>query len=284
MLPFLGDERSRRIVEVAEKHADGLATGTDLAAAREAALDAQRGAASHIVSWVGDHGPWQAARMIVVSLQQVQTQVTARDWGSQVSARTRGLLHCVFANPFRPVRLNPAWLAWNAGTVVKIAQATYEDRDLPSGHLNSSRLCILADALEEAGCSEPDIVAHLRSPGPHVRGCWVVDLLWASTDRVGSSTRLWRSTRPHHRPTGVAVPLRQLKEGSVVTPEPRGTRRGQRASGCTGMASHGGQELLTVRQVTPNSGTHFPEKRCQNFVEGTPMTASAPSRPGLRLR
>jgi hypothetical protein len=35
----------------------------------------------------------------------------------------------------------------------------------------------LGDALEEAGCSDEEILAHLRGPGPHVRGCWVVDLL-----------------------------------------------------------------------------------------------------------
>jgi hypothetical protein len=39
------------------------------------------------------------------------------------------------------------------------------------------RLAVLADALEEAGCADADILSHLRGPGPHVRGCWVVDLL-----------------------------------------------------------------------------------------------------------
>jgi hypothetical protein len=35
----------------------------------------------------------------------------------------------------------------------------------------------LADALEDAGCTDADILSHLRSPGPHVRGCWALDLL-----------------------------------------------------------------------------------------------------------
>jgi hypothetical protein len=39
------------------------------------------------------------------------------------------------------------------------------------------RLPVLADALEEAGCTISDILDHCRGPGPHVRGCWVVDLL-----------------------------------------------------------------------------------------------------------
>jgi hypothetical protein len=61
-------------------------------------------------------------------------------------------------------------LTWNDGIVIKLAQAIYEERAF-------DRLPILADALEEAGCSDTEILAHCRGPGPHVRGCWVVDLL-----------------------------------------------------------------------------------------------------------
>jgi hypothetical protein len=53
---------------------------------------------------------------------------------------------------------------------VKLAQTIYLERrfvDLP----------ILADALEEAGCNDPEILAHCRAAGPHFRGCWVIDLL-----------------------------------------------------------------------------------------------------------
>ena len=62
------------------------------------------------------------------------------------------------------------WLAWRDGTILKLAQAIYDDRAF-------DRLPVLADALEEAGCHDADILAHCRAPGPHVRGCWVVDLL-----------------------------------------------------------------------------------------------------------
>jgi hypothetical protein len=62
------------------------------------------------------------------------------------------------------------WLAWNDGIVPKLAQAIYDDRVF-------DRLPILADALEEAGCTNADILNHCRQPGEHVRGCWVVDLL-----------------------------------------------------------------------------------------------------------
>ena len=80
------------------------------------------------------------------------------------------LLRCVFSNPFRPVSLAPAWAAWNDRTAVKLAQSIYGERAF-------ERLPILADALEEAGCDNEAILAHCRGPGPHVRGCWAVDLL-----------------------------------------------------------------------------------------------------------
>ncbi|MGE3806627.1 MAG: WD40 repeat domain-containing protein [Gemmataceae bacterium] len=68
-------------------------------------------------------------------------------------------------------------LAWRDRTSPKLAQAAYDERELPSGHLDTKRLAILADALEEAGCTNENVLAHLRGAGPHVRGCWPVDLL-----------------------------------------------------------------------------------------------------------
>jgi hypothetical protein len=79
---------------------------------------------------------------------------------------------------FRQVRIDPAWLAWNGGAVAKLAEAAYAERSLPQGTLDAGRLAVLADALEEAGCCEPEILGHCRQQGrQHVRGCWVVDLL-----------------------------------------------------------------------------------------------------------
>jgi hypothetical protein len=85
-----------------------------------------------------------------------------------------GLLRDLFAFPRRRVSLVPGWLT---PTVQTVAQAAYDERLLPSGELELARLAILADALEDAGCSEASILTHLRGPGPHVRGCWVLDLL-----------------------------------------------------------------------------------------------------------
>ena len=96
------------------------------------------------------------------------------DWGtrhlSQVDWPCRWLFDCVFGNPFRPVVLDPAWIAWDDGAARRIAQDIYEERGF-------DRLPILADALEDAGCTNPDILTHCRSAGPHVRGCWVLDLI-----------------------------------------------------------------------------------------------------------
>jgi len=73
----------------------------------------------------------------------------------------------IFGNPFRPVTLDSRW---QTETVVALAAGIYAERAF-------DRMPILADALEDAGCDHADILTHCRSDGPHVRGCWVVDLL-----------------------------------------------------------------------------------------------------------
>lgn len=87
------------------------------------------------------------------------------------------MLRDVFGNPFRGLIISSACLSWNDRIVVRLAQAAYDDRILPAGTLNNTRLLILADALEEAGCTDEQILMHLRGGGEHYRGCWVIDLL-----------------------------------------------------------------------------------------------------------
>jgi hypothetical protein len=77
------------------------------------------------------------------------------------------VLRDIFGNPVRPVTLDPAWLT---PKVVALAQDVYDNRTFV-------RLPLLADALEQAGCNNADILAHCRGPGPHVLGCWLVDLI-----------------------------------------------------------------------------------------------------------
>jgi hypothetical protein len=76
-------------------------------------------------------------------------------------------LRDIAGNPFRPVAFDPSW---RTEAAVALARGMYESRDF-------APMPVLADALEDAGCAEPDILAHCRKPGLHVRGCWVVDLV-----------------------------------------------------------------------------------------------------------
>ena len=83
------------------------------------------------------------------------------------------LLRDVCGNPFRPA--TAVEQTWRTPTVLALARAISEDR-----HVGDTP--VLADALEDAGCTDPVVLAHLRSPGPHVRGCWAVDLLTAGSE------------------------------------------------------------------------------------------------------
>jgi hypothetical protein len=88
------------------------------------------------------------------------------------------LIRDIFGNPFRLLPpLPPAVLAWNEHTIIRLAEAIYEDRKLPEGTLDNSRLAILADAMLDAGSDDEALIQHCRSEGPHVRGCWAVDLI-----------------------------------------------------------------------------------------------------------
>ncbi len=103
------------------------------------------------------HPNWDPCKRIYMHIAKL-------DWPG------RWLIDCVHGNPFRPVRADPAWLAWKSGTVPAIARRIYDEKafgDLP----------ILADALEEAGCSNPAMIVHCRDDHRHVRGCWVLDCL-----------------------------------------------------------------------------------------------------------
>ena len=78
------------------------------------------------------------------------------------------LARCIFGNPFRPVTADPSWLN---STVVALARGIYDERAF-------DRMPILADALQDAGCDNEDVLNHCRDPhGVHARGCWVVDLV-----------------------------------------------------------------------------------------------------------
>jgi len=109
---------------------------------------------------------WLLAAMVADSV--ASTNSTLRD--QAVRSQLVAILSDLFGNPFRPAPVDHHWLTYNGGTVGNLAQAIDRDRDF-------GRLPILADALEDAGCTSEDMLLHCRSGATHIRGCWVVDRL-----------------------------------------------------------------------------------------------------------
>ncbi len=188
---LLPNDRGRKAIEVAERYADAEATRKELAAAQsairgvncvtgrsagQAAAAAARyaaGAQRHYSTLHAVRAASIAARLGCQGGPAAQNAATSTEDQAQAC-----LLRDVFGPlPFRRVVLDGAVLTWNAGTVVKLARSAYDERLLPTGHLDPARLAVLADALEEAGCTDGEILSHLRGPGPHVRGCWPLDLI-----------------------------------------------------------------------------------------------------------
>jgi hypothetical protein len=158
-------------VAVAEQFADGLATKGQLEMARNRALKSQREigdarveTATSLACATTESRPFGAAfDMTAMELPLAGYTSGAKD-GEAVLA---DLLCCVFGDAFEPVRLGRGWRTSN---VTALAQSIYDERAF-------DRLPILADALEDAGCDNADILNHCRQPGEHVRGCWAVDLV-----------------------------------------------------------------------------------------------------------
>jgi hypothetical protein len=182
------DPESRRAVEVAEDYADGLAAREALEAAYRAAQAVASGRlALCLAAKESEAGPlWKvwglehAAQVACASsgMEEAGGEILTRisqlgdqELLDQEKRAQTSLVRDIFGNPFRPQpSIDSSWLSWNDGTVGKLAQAIYDDRAF-------DHLPILADALEEAGCTDEDILNHCRQPGEHVRGCWVIDLV-----------------------------------------------------------------------------------------------------------
>jgi len=169
----------------AEKYADGMATLEELDACRrliesqlklypsEPVYDASYWACGRNIQEKVEGSAFYAANRSTWSIDQSADDYDARceKRRNEELAAQASFLHNIFGPlPFHFVHLEPSWLTWNDGTIPKLAQAIYEERAF-------DHLPILADALEEAGCTNEDILGHCRSGGEHVRGCWVVDSL-----------------------------------------------------------------------------------------------------------
>ena len=90
--------------------------------------------------------------------------------GPENGVRREDLIRELWGNPFRPSVVEASWLSWNHGLVPRLAKNIYDERAF-------EQMPYLADALEDAGCTDAAILAHCRGPGPHARGCWVLDAL-----------------------------------------------------------------------------------------------------------
>ena len=176
------DESSRLAVEVAERYADGMAGPDELAIAH-----------ATVIAGVDFTPPWTPAVQARASAAATARSDDDADdaWSESIGNRVENaqvipqvwsrldVLREVVGNPFRSAALAPAWLAWQDGTVGRLARVANDDRRLPDGTLDPARLAVLADALEDAGCTDAELLGHLRGPGPHVRGCWALDRLLA---------------------------------------------------------------------------------------------------------
>jgi len=199
-----------RLLDIGERAADGLADEAEVEdAARLEALISANGWSDFVGGAVGwgdevrqcfQHPEEWAVRSLATNCVHSRRYVGTAEWPesaeqavvilaelASVKAEDAGLptapaeqaaraelaawVREIFANPCRPLRpLPPAVLRWNDGTTRRLGQAIYEERAF-------DRMPILADALLDAGCDDEELIWHCRSAGPHVRGCWAVDLV-----------------------------------------------------------------------------------------------------------
>jgi hypothetical protein len=183
------DERLQRVIITMERYIDQLEGENALRIAKQqariafneaTATEGTDGVGRNVASAVLDVAGmkflpgWNPYRDREFGTRNEEAERTAQDLLHYQS----GLLRCIFGNPFRlPPPMPPAVLAWNDRTVPRLAQAAYDERHLPEGTLDTGRLGILADALLDAECDNEELIAHCRSEGPHVRGCWAIDAI-----------------------------------------------------------------------------------------------------------
>jgi hypothetical protein len=185
---LLADEPTRQAVEAAERVAEGAdrklleaawgpvahakyeAEGETYVAPagrlRDAAAAAEY-AATAVLHAISDDAFGGADG---ASLYAARALATAGSFESERSIQCE-ILRCIFGNHFSSFPIDPGWLNWQGGLLGSMARWMYDSRDFGD-------MSVLADALEDAGCANPDVLAHCRQQGAvHVRGCWVIDLL-----------------------------------------------------------------------------------------------------------
>lgn len=171
---LLGDRQHRKLVLVAERYADGK---TIERAIKKADQDA------HYASLAGrGGGMWHAefaahclcAAAFSVGLARRVAVCVAEGLAEEAAEReqpvTQSPLPALLRDTFNPFRGAASEAAARTPEVQVLAQRIYDERAFD--HIPE-----LAGALAAAGCRDAEVLAHLRSPGPHVRGCWAVDLV-----------------------------------------------------------------------------------------------------------
>jgi hypothetical protein len=132
-------------------------------------ISPERRKVCRVARWASTPTPWgspEATANDARVLLAFRTGLDAAKQEQQVQCR---LLRDIVGPPVPPA-IQGTWLSRNGGAVRSLAEVIYEERAF-------DRLPILADALEDAGCTDDALLDHCRGPGPHVRGCWVVDLI-----------------------------------------------------------------------------------------------------------
>lgn len=167
------DERSRAAVEASERFADGLLSCEQLLEARKAGYSAWY-EVSGVLHSAEDHvaaAAFMCANEELVYASGVPRRVAAGSENETSEYREHAaLFRDVVGNPFHTLVARNLSLGNERSNIVTLAQAIYDERAF-------SRLPALAHTLLAAGCDDADILSHCRGPGPHVRACWVVDLI-----------------------------------------------------------------------------------------------------------
>ncbi len=154
---FMNAEGSMGAVDVVERFADGLAERLEL----------QKALSAHAVPTRLKHND-ALSQMTPTNVERVRARMESLSLDGLAERQFQAaLMRDIFGNPFRPVTFHPSWLT---STVVTLAQGIYEDRAFAG-------MPTLADALQDAGCDNEEVLNHCRGEGVHVRGCFVVDLV-----------------------------------------------------------------------------------------------------------
>jgi hypothetical protein len=183
------NEPCRNLIEQCERSAIGTFDEADYAAAKRTVVRRARQefaetgteGLAQVGGWLLqqlrlDHLPgWEGMPPLRTGFVGTEEQRRANEEAkAALGALQAALLRDIFGNPFRRWRVDASAMQ---PEIRRHVVAAYEDRALPEGSLSNHRLMALAQALEAAGCIDPELLGHLRNPERHALGCWAVELL-----------------------------------------------------------------------------------------------------------